>query len=152
MPGFKDTVAAIFSGKNPIDSIKDLIQTWKLPPDKAQEFIAAAEERLNKRDEDLRQALLKEYELEVQDRASARTREAEVIKSTGHFDYMMWALAAAGIGLLGYILWTLTHETIPVENREMMASTKGTVEMIVVSIFSYYFGSSVGSRIKDMKK
>ncbi len=131
------------------EAAKGVIDSINAPKEEKDKANLALQAELNRHEEALTVEIEKAY---LQDTQNARSREAEVIKATGHFDYMMWALAACGIGLLAYILWTLTHDTIPVENREMVASTKGTVEMIVVGIFSYYFGSSVGSRIKDMKK
>lgn len=133
------------------DGAKDIIHEINAPKEEKDKAAAALQELTVKHEELM---LTQANEIEkayLADTQSARTRETDFVKATGHFDYMMWALAAAGVGLLSYILWTLTHNTIPVENREMVASTKGTVEMIVVGIFSYYFGSSVGSRIKDMK-
>lgn len=73
------------------------------------------------------------------------------MKNTRHFDWMMWALSLFGLFLLFYLVYHLLHEVIPDANRELLIHTLGIVEGIIVSIFSYYFGSSAGSRIKDMK-
>lgn len=73
------------------------------------------------------------------------------MKNTRHFDWMMWVLAVCGIMLLSYLLYHILHETIPIDNRELVAQVIGIIEGTVISIYSYYFGSSAGSRIKDMK-
>lgn len=101
-----------------------------------------AEKEINRHLESLQEQLVK-------DRSSARIREAEIVKATGHFDWMMWGLAAAGIGMLFYALYQIANEQIA--NKELFTHFLGIIEGVVVSIYSYYFGSSLGSRIKDMK-
>lgn len=101
-----------------------------------------AEKEINRHLESLQEQL-------VRDRSSARIREAEIVKATGHFDWMMWGLAAAGIGMLFYALYQIANEQIA--NKELFTHFVGIIEGVVVSIYSYYFGSSLGSRIKDMK-
>lgn len=108
-----------------------------------------AEKEINRHLEAMREQLIKIEELEVKDRETARMRESEVVKATGRFDYMMWLLAASGIGMLIYCLYQLVNSEIA--NKELFTHFIGIVEGVVVSIYSYYFGSSLGSRIKDMK-
>lgn len=108
-----------------------------------------AEKEINRHLEAMREQLIKIEELEVKDRETARIRESEVVKATGRFDYMMWLLAASGIGMLIYCLYQLVNSEIA--NKELFTHFIGIVEGVVVSIYSYYFGSSLGSRIKDMK-
>jgi hypothetical protein len=93
-----------------------------------------------------------QFKTEVEDRHSARGREAEFVKATGHIDYLMWALAIAGLGLLFFLIWHLVKTELPDKNKELIAHGIGIIEGVVISIYSYYFGSSAGSRIKDMKK
>ena len=114
----------------------------------AQAKLEAAKE-LNRHLEAMSEQIVKRQELEVKDRETARIREAEIVKATGHFDWMMWGLAAAGIAMLFYALYQLVNSHI--ENKELFTHFVGIIEGVVVSIYSYYFGSSLGSRIKDMK-
>lgn len=107
------------------------------------------EKEINRHMEVIQTNLIKEKEIEVQDRSSARNREAEFVKATGHIDYLMWFLAVSGLGILTYCLYSLTNEEL--ENKELFIHFLGIIEGIVVSLYSYYFGSSAGSRIKDMK-
>jgi len=93
-----------------------------------------------------------QFAKEVEDRTSARNRETEFVKATGHIDYLMWALAIAGLGLLFFLVWHLVKTELPDKNKELIAHGVGIIEGVVISIYSYYFGSSAGSRIKDMKK
>lgn len=108
-----------------------------------------AEKEVNRHFEAVQENLLKEQELMVQDRGTARTREAEFLKATGHIDYLMWFLAIAGIVILGFCLYVLVNSELA--NKELFIHFLGITEGLVVGIYSYYFGSSAGSRIKDMK-
>lgn len=110
-----------------------------------------AEKEINRHFETLQQNTLRELELKIQDRTTARTRETEFVKATGHMDYLMWVLAFAGLGLLFFLIYNLVVSNLPQENKELIAHAIGIVEGVVISIYSYYFGSSAGSRIKDMK-
>jgi hypothetical protein len=92
------------------------------------------------------------YALEVKDRESARQRETEFVKATGHSDYMVWFLSAAIMIAFGFIVWHLIRDSVPNENRELVTNIVGIIEGLLISIYSYYFGSSMGSRIKDMKR
>lgn len=93
----------------------------------------------------------KEIELEYQDRASARTRESEFIKATGHMDFMLWFLAISAMVIFTFMVYSVIKGTVPTENRELIFHIFGIVEGFILSIFTYYFGSSAGSRAKDMK-
>lgn len=108
-----------------------------------------AEKEINRHLEAIQAQMLKEQELHVQDRTSARNRESEFVKATGHIDYLMWFLCIAGLAILIYCLYSLTNKQL--ENKELFIHFLGIIEGVVVSIYSYYFGSSAGSRIKDMK-
>lgn len=89
------------------------------------------------------------YALEVQDRESARHREAEFVKVTGHSDYMVWFLSISLMVSFGFIVWHLIRDSVPTENRELVTNIVGIIEGLLISIYSYYFGSSMGSRLKD---
>lgn len=90
--------------------------------------------------------------LEVEDRSSARLRETEFVKATGHIDYLMWTLAVSGLAIFGYMTWFVLNKLVPAENEKLIYHLFGIIEGVVLSIFGYFFGSSAGSRIKDMKK
>jgi len=111
----------------------------------------AIEQEINRHMEALQDKVLKEKELENADRASARTREAEFVKATGHIDWLMWFLALAAIAIFAFLVWTLLKSEVPEKNEILVVHTLGIIEGIIVSLFSYYFGSSAGSRIKDMR-
>jgi hypothetical protein len=151
---FKDTAVGKFITTNvpealesldgipAVGAIKSVLKLVgvNLPKDKQDEF----------------DALLGEYEkemyaLEVQDKDSARNREVDLAKVVGHSDYMVWFLAIAIMVAFGFIVWHLIRDSVPAENRELVTNIVGIIEGLLISIYSYYFGSSMGSRIKDMK-
>ena len=93
-----------------------------------------------------------QFKTEVEDRASARTRETAFVATTGHVDYLQWFLALAAVIIFGGMVYAVIEDHIPKENENLVYHIFGIIEGILLSIFSYYFGSSAGSRAKDFKK
>ena len=93
--------------------------------------------------------VLEAYEAEVQDRVSARNREAIVAASGGSdilFKVIGWTIAlsfvvlnVASFGLLG---------EIPTEHIRPFDRAYGATNALMVMVVSYYFGSSFGSKQK----
>lgn len=110
-----------------------------------------AEKEINRHFEAIQADTTKQLELEYQDRASARTRESEFIKATGHVDYIVWVLVIVAMSIFSFMVYSVVKGTVPAENRELIFHIFGIVEGFILSIFTYYFGSSAGSRLKDMK-
>lgn len=137
------------NGKQLLDSVGSILDDVITNKEELAKVKLEADKEINRHLEAMQSQLLKEQELAVQDRTTARTRESEIVKATGHFDYMMWSLAFAGIAILAYCMYILVNSNI--QNKELFIHFLGIIEGVVVSIYSYYFGSSLGSRIKDMK-
>ena len=93
------------------------------------------------------QALIRAYEAEVSDRDSARKREVEVTK-TGKFDFLFNLTGLIGLGSFAVIVWAILALEIPEANKELFYHLIGIVEGVTLSIFGYYFGTSM----KDEKK
>lgn len=91
---------------------------------------------------------LKLIEFETQDRDSARQRERELLK-LGKHDWFMYLVGVTGLGVFGFMIWALVYKNIPPGTKELFIHGLGIVEGLVVSIFSYYFGSSRGSSSKS---
>ena len=90
-----------------------------------------------------KETLLKElYQLEVEDRDSAREREVEVAK-TGRFDFMFNLTGIIGLGAFAFIIYAIVYLRIPENNKEVWIHTIGIIEGIVLSIFGYFYGSAV---------
>tara|TARA_R110000737_G_scaffold340744_1_gene363888 strand:+ start:908 stop:1426 length:519 start_codon:yes stop_codon:yes gene_type:complete len=88
------------------------------------------------------------YQLEIQDRDSARNREVEIKKAGGN-DIMM--IITGSVGLLAFlvILYTILFRTLPIGNEKLVYHLLGVVEGVSFTIFAYYFGSSKGSKDKS---
>ena len=85
---------------------------------------------------------LRAFELEVEDRKSARAREVELAKAGG-IDWMMYATGV--IGLLSFVVCVYAVIWIPdVKDNKLFVHLMGMIEGVVItSLFSYYFGGSV---------
>lgn len=94
-----------------------------------------------------RQLDIQEYQIEVQDRESARQREIEMAK-TGKADWFMYVVGA--VGLLAFILlvWAILFKEVPASNKEVFIHLIGIVEGVAMTIFAYYFGTSKSSNDK----
>ena len=97
--------------------------------------------------EQLHRELVEMYKLEVEDRDSARTREVEVAKS-GKFDFLFNLTGIVGLTAFGVVVLAILTLEIPESNKELFYHMVGIVEGVVLSIFGYYFGTSM----KDNEK
>jgi len=97
--------------------------------------------------EEAHKQLVEAYKAEVQDRDSARKREIEVAK-TGKVDWLFNITGLVGLGAFAVIVWAILVLDIPESNRELFYHLIGIVEGVTLSIFGYYFGTSM----KDNKK
>lgn len=93
------------------------------------------------------ETLIRAYEAEVSDRDSARKREVEVSKS-GKIDFLFNLTGLIGLGSFAVIVWAILALDIPEPNKELFYHLIGIVEGVTLSIFGYYFGTSM----KDDKK
>lgn len=91
------------------------------------------------------------YKAEVNDRDSARVREAAFLNATGKRDWLMGAVVIVGLLLTVGVVLSLIFIVIPIENQRLADMTFGSVLSIGTSIFAYYVGSSRGSHMKDKK-
>ena len=96
----------------------------------------------------LQEFAVRNFEAEVQDRASARSREAIVAASGGN-DILF---KIVGFGVTGAFLMviggTLGLWEIPEESQRLFDMGFGAVVTAFASVVSYYFGSSAGSKTK----
>jgi len=111
----------------------------------------AIEQEINRHMEALQDKVLKEKELDVQDRASARTRESDFVKATGRADYFQYFIGSLAVITTCVIIFILLFNEIPQKNEHVIMLFIGEILGIVTGIYSYHFGSSMGSRLKDMR-
>ena len=86
------------------------------------------------------------FEIEAKDRESARLREVEVAK-TGKFDFMFYLTGMIGLAVFCFIVYAIVYLTIPEQNKEIWIHLIGISEGVVLSIFGYYFGSSIKKNV-----
>lgn len=103
--------------------------------------------KLKQADQDFAKAMadagIKLEELEVQDRASARAMQMATR------DWVPGALAVVFVAGFFVLLALMMRTQIPTENRDLLIAMVGTLGGAVMTILTFYFGSSRGSREKD---
>jgi len=146
---FKDTkVGKFLNEKAPkmLDTIGDVL------PDRGvlgivKNLISSSDE-LSPEDKAIALDHLKEvFELEVQDRESARNREIEIAK-VHRFDFLFYLTGMVGLSVFCFIVYAIVYLQIPDQNKEIWIHLIGISEGVVLSIFGYYFGSSIKRNIQ----
>lgn len=97
--------------------------------------------------EEAHNALIEAYKAEVADRESARQREVEVSKS-GKVDWLFNITGLAGLAAFGIIIYAIISLEIPEGNKELFYHLIGIVEGVALSIYGYYFGTSMKDNSK----
>jgi hypothetical protein len=90
----------------------------------------------------LHKQLVEAYKAEVEDRDSARDREVELAKA-GKNDWLFNLTGIVGLGAFAVIIWAILALDIPETNKELFYHLIGIVEGVSLSIFGYYFGTSM---------
>lgn len=140
---FKDTKLGKFLGKTAphiLDVAGDLL------PDAGVlgivKNLVEKDEKISPEDKKEALAQTKEmYELEIEDRESARNREIEV-KKTGDKDLMMVLTGIVGLLSFVFVIYAVVYEE-GVLNNDLFVHLMGMIEGVVISnIFAYYYGTS----------
>lgn len=98
---------------------------------------------LREEDKQMLNNVLREMqEVEVRDRESARQREVEIAK-LGKTDFMFLITGAIGLAVFCFIVYAIVYLRVPEDNKEIWIHLIGISEGVVLSIFGYYFGSSI---------
>lgn len=128
IPGFIKGASKALPDSGVLGVIKNLIDT---DPDMSDEEKAQAHDQL-----------VELYRLEVQDRDSARKREAAIVNAGGK-DWMMTLTGIVGLAAFAFLVYTVVTTQVPETNKEIFIHMIGIVEGVALSIFGYYFGSAV---------
>lgn len=96
----------------------------------------------------LHNELVEAYKAEVSDRDSARKREVFVAKA-GKNDWLFNLAGIVGLGSFAVIIWAILALDIPEANKELFYHLIGIVEGVSLSIFGYYFGTSMKDKDKS---
>lgn len=145
----------IFSsaGAKIVDSIGDAIDKNFTNKEEKAKMQVELEKIVNQHLQEMTRLTNEQFKAEVEDRDSARKREAAFLSATGHADYLMTFLAIFGCIAFGFMVYMVMTGEIPENNRELIFHIFGIIEgAMIINIFQYFFGSSQGSRIKDMRK
>ena len=128
LPGFIKGASKALPDSGVLGVIKNLIDA---DPDMSDEEKAQAHDQL-----------VELYRLEVEDRDSARKREA-AIATAGGKDWMMSLTGIIGLAAFSFLVYTVVTTQVPESNKEIFIHMIGIVEGVALSIFGYYFGSAV---------
>jgi hypothetical protein len=128
IPGFAKTASKVLPDSGVLGVIKNLIDN---DPDMSEEEKAQAHSQL-----------IELYKAEVEDRDSARKREAAIVTAGGK-DWMMSLTGVVGLAAFAFLVYTVVTTKVPETNKEIFIHMIGIVEGVALSIFGYYFGSAV---------
>lgn len=128
IPGFIKGASKVLPDSGVLGVIKNLIDN---DPDMSEEEKAQAHDQL-----------VELYRLEVEDRDSARKREAAIVNAGGK-DWMMSLTGVVGLAAFAFLVYTVVTTQVPASNKEIFIHMIGIVEGVALSIFGYYFGSAV---------
>ena len=127
LPSVVKGASKVLPNSGVLGVIKNLIDT---DPDMSEDEKAAAHDQL-----------VELYRLEVEDRDSARKREASIVAS-GRIDWMMTLTGIIGLAAFSFLVYTVVTTKVPEQNKEIFIHMIGIVEGVALSIFGYYFGSA----------
>lgn len=154
MPGFKDLIGTIFGGKNPIDSVKDLIGQFHMSPEDKQKALDALEEKA----QHWRDFESKMVELDNANTASARDMNSKIqgdkpswlAKNIGYFIDIVIVLA--WLGMTFYIV-ARALKIIDIDGKSVDFSVVlgiySGVTAMAATIINFHRGSSQGSADKQ---
>lgn len=133
-----EKLVSIFGG-NILDGLKDLIQTFKLPPEQQLQ----ADMKLKELDHAVK---VKAMDLDVEDRKSAREREVAVKgNTTSTLAYIIvGAFVAVSVFMISHP-YIFPGTKMEPEQLGMVGTIVGYLAAKAEQVASYYFGSSVSS-------
>jgi hypothetical protein len=137
-----------------LEGIGDVVPGAKIL-DKLKDAVLGDPDRLSEEDKkefmEIYRLRLDEFDKQIADTASARNREKEFLAASGHIDWFMTVFGMVIVGCFVYQVVISSTNTIPEGMREIFIESRAAVRDIVLAIAAYYWGSSAGSRIKEMK-
>jgi hypothetical protein len=89
---------------------------------------------------------LEETKVYLNDKQNARNREIEIAK-TGKKDPMMLITGIIGISVFVFMVVAIVFKP-ELQDNKLLIHLLGMVEGVAITIFSYYYGSSKGSKEK----
>lgn len=108
----------------------------------AKNLINLSEDLTQEEKDMLNRELVTMMELELADKISARDREVS-IAGLHKLDFLFYTTGVVGLMSFAFIVYAIVFLDIPDENKEVWIHLIGITEGVVLSIFGYYFGSSI---------
>jgi hypothetical protein len=139
--GAKELVTSVTSGLDGLITNKEEREAAKL----------AVQQEVNRHLESLQATATKELELQHQNTNSARTAEVERMKILGRADWFQYLIGIIPVLGLPALVYYVMNNQIPERNEHLAMLIIGEVLGFVGAIYNYHYGSSVGSRLKDMR-
>ena len=93
----------------------------------------------------------KELEAQLNNTKDARAAEVERMKILGRADYFQYFIGIIPVLGLPALVYYVMNNAIPERNEHLAMLIIGEVLGFVGAIYNYHYGSSVGSRLKDMR-
>jgi hypothetical protein len=133
-PKILNTVGDVLPEKGVLGIVKNMISSSEelTPEDKEMAF----------------NHLMEAYALELQDKESARNREIEIAK-LHKFDFLFYLTGIIGLIVFCFIVYAIVYLQIPDDNKDVWIHLIGISEGVVLSIFGYYFGSSIKRNVNN---
>ena len=158
MKPLKETkIGKFLSGKgldHLLKGVGDLVPGAKIL-DQIKDAVLGDDVRLNEEDKkqfmEIYKLNLEEFDKELANTAGARAREQGFVKATGHIDWFMTIFGTVILGCFVFTVVVSTTASVPVDMLEIFIESRAAVRDMVLAIAAYYWGSSAGSRIKDMR-
>jgi hypothetical protein len=139
---------------NPMGAVQDLVgKLTKIDTPEAKALLSELDVKMAEIELEFSKVELEETKAYLADMQNARNREIELAK-VGKVDWMQTAVGLIGMIMLAFNLYVLVFIEVPKDNKVLFIHFMGIIEGIAISIFSYYYGSSKGSKDKTdlMKK
>ena len=158
MKPLKETkIGKFLSGKglsHILNEVGDVVPGVKIL-DRIKDAVLGNDDRLN--DDDKKEFMeiyrlnLEEFDKQLAATVDARQRETSFVSATGHIDWFMTIFGGVILLCFVYTVVASTMGSIPQDMREIFIESRAAVRDIVLAIAAYYWGSSAGSRMKDLK-
>lgn len=147
----KDPLSDIIEGgvKGLLSEGADLIDRFVMSKEEKAKAKTEWQNLLQQHELALQEAAIKQEQLHQADRSSARQREVELTKARGgKLDIMHFVTGIVALLAFVFALIVVAFLHIPEENRELFIHILGIIEGAVLGIYTYYYGSSAGSKQK----
>ena len=159
MKSLKETkIGKFLSGKgldHLLEGAGDLVPGARIL-DRIKDAVLGDPDRLSEEDKkqfmEMYKLNLEELDKQLADTASARTRERDFVTATGHIDWFMTVFGFVILLCFAFTVVISAWGDIPEDMREIFIESRAAVRDIVLAIAAYYWGSSAGSRVKDMRR